>query len=68
MKFSRRSFALLPASALWAAHDPANFVWYPDVISWQRADADGPRHAVLDGDRDKPGEPFTYAFGMPGGA
>ncbi|MCX6608312.1 MAG: cupin domain-containing protein [Acidobacteria bacterium] len=68
MKLSRRGFALLPTAALWAAEDPANLVWRPDAIAWQRADPDGTKYAVLDGDRDKPGEPFTYAFWMPDGA
>jgi|GEM_PF-2848240 len=68
MKFSRRSFALLPASALWAAEDHANLVWRLDTIPWQRTDPDGTKYIVLDGDRDKPGEPFTYPFWMPDGA
>ncbi len=45
----------------------APLIWNSATIKWQRHDPDGTRYAVLDGDRDRPGQPFTYAFYMPGG-
>jgi mannose-6-phosphate isomerase-like protein (cupin superfamily) len=51
-----------------AANDaPQTRVWRADQIQWQRVDKDGTKYAVLDGDRDVVGKPFTYAFWMPGG-
>ncbi len=38
-----------------------------DRIQWQRTEKSGAKYAVLDGDRDRPGSPFTYAFWMPAG-
>ncbi len=35
---------------------PATLTWNPDKIVWQRHDPDGTKYAVLDGDRDAPGE------------
>ncbi len=46
---------------------PKNRVWSADQIEWQRIDKDGTKYAVLDGNRDEAGKPFTYAFWMPGG-
>lgn len=45
----------------------APLIWNASTIKWQRHDPDGTRYAVLDGSRDTPGQPFTYAFYMPGG-
>ena len=42
-------------------------IWFPASIHWQRFDKDGTRYAVLSGSRDQPGQPFVYAFWMPGG-
>jgi quercetin dioxygenase-like cupin family protein len=41
--------------------------WSPDRIRWQQVNPDGSKYAVLEGDRDKAGEPFTYAFFLPDG-
>lgn len=49
------------------ALDLKQMIWSPDQIHWQRQDPDGTRYSVLRGDREKPGQPFTYAFWMPGG-
>jgi quercetin dioxygenase-like cupin family protein len=46
---------------------PEKRVWSADQIQWQRIDKDGTKYAVLDGNRDEVGKPFTYAFWMPGG-
>lgn len=69
---TRRGFslALLGGSSSLAAEqgqDPATLVWGPDSIQWQPDDPPGARYAVLDGDRDRPGSLFTYAFWLPGG-
>jgi mannose-6-phosphate isomerase-like protein (cupin superfamily) len=56
------------AVSVFAAGDgPEKRVWSADQIEWQRIDKDGTKYAVLDGNRDEPGKPFTYAFWMPGG-
>jgi mannose-6-phosphate isomerase-like protein (cupin superfamily) len=74
MYLTRRAFtaALLaahPAAALPQpqADDPAARVWRPESIRWQPDDPPGAKYAVLDGDRDRPGTLFTYAFWLPGG-
>jgi mannose-6-phosphate isomerase-like protein (cupin superfamily) len=56
-----------PLSSADEALEPAKMIWSPEQIQWQRLDADGTKYAVLRGDRDQPGKPFTYAFWMPGG-
>lgn len=43
-------------------------VWRAEEIHWQRVEKDGTKYAVLEGDRDQAGVPFTYAFYMPDGA
>jgi uncharacterized RmlC-like cupin family protein len=68
MSLSRRSFPFVAAAPLFAAEDPATLLWRPQDIVWQRTDPDGTKYAILDGDREKPGAPFTYAFWMPDGA
>ena len=42
--------------------------WDTRTIHWQRLDPNGAKYAVLEGDRDHPGQTFTYAFWMPDGA
>lgn len=42
-------------------------IWREDRIVWQRLESDGTKYAVLDGDRELAGQPFSYAFWMPGG-
>lgn len=41
--------------------------WHPDTIVWQETGSDGTRYALLEGRRDVPGQPFTYAFFIPAG-
>ncbi len=41
--------------------------WDANNIVWQSVDADGSKWAVLEGDKDAPGEAFTYAFLVPAG-
>ena len=41
--------------------------WAPDDIPWQTAASNGTRYALLDGDRSKGGQPFSYAFSIPAG-
>jgi quercetin dioxygenase-like cupin family protein len=58
----------LPAAALFlagAAPEPQAFD--PDRIAWQRTNPDGTRFALLEGVRDRPGVPFSYAFFIPAG-
>ena len=42
--------------------------WNADTIVWQSAEADGTKHAILEGDRHAAGKPFTYAMLVPPGA
>jgi quercetin dioxygenase-like cupin family protein len=42
-------------------------VWSPATIQWDQENPDGSKYAVLEGHRDVPGEPFTYAFFLPNG-
>src|SRR5215471_1944751 len=44
---------------------PAVQTWNPENIVWQRTDSDGTKWAVLEGDKDVPRKPFTYAFFPP---
>jgi hypothetical protein len=60
---SRRLFLGSLVSSVAAGQE----VWTPDKIPWQPDDPPGAKYAVLDGDRDKPGKLFTYAFWLPGG-
>jgi uncharacterized RmlC-like cupin family protein len=67
--FNLASFGLFAAAATTATQakeKPESLIWSPDTIQWQRHDQDGTKYAVLDGSRDTPGQPFTYAFWMPG--
>ncbi len=41
--------------------------WTPDAIPWQRAAANGTRFSLLEGQRERPGGSFTYAFAIPAG-
>lgn len=43
------------------------FSWRPETIQWQYVNADGTKYALLEGQRDAPGEMFSYAFFLPGG-
>jgi len=43
------------------------YVWTPTNISWQERYPDGTRYSLLEGSRDVPGKPFTYAFFIPAG-
>jgi hypothetical protein len=45
----------------------APLAWTPETIHWQRTNPDGTRFALLEGVRDRPGVPFTYAFFIPAG-
>lgn len=73
MGMSRRSFAAaLVATAGGAptaqrSEDPASLIWRPENIAWAPDDPPGAKYAVLDGDRERPGGLFTYAFSLPGG-
>lgn len=41
--------------------------WQPDSIVWQVRYPNGTRYALLEGNRDRPGASFTYAFFIPAG-
>ena len=41
--------------------------WNAKNIPWERSDSDGTKWAVLEGNKDAPGESFTYAFFIPAG-
>ncbi|MCX6598322.1 MAG: cupin domain-containing protein [Acidobacteria bacterium] len=60
-------FAALLNQPLAAQERPESLIWSPDSIRWDRTDPDGTKYAVIDGDRERPGQPFTYAFWMPDG-
>jgi quercetin dioxygenase-like cupin family protein len=66
MSYTRRQFAAFAGGAFAKAAEPQR-IWNPDRIRWQREEEGGARYAVLEGDRERPGEPFTYAFWMPSG-
>jgi quercetin dioxygenase-like cupin family protein len=72
MKISRRSLpsALLNTLALSTGlqEDPKSLIWKPENILWQPDDPPGAKYAVLDGDRERKGGLFTYAFWLPAGA
>ena len=57
----------IAVGAFAASDAPEKRVWSADQIEWQRIDKDGTKYAVLDGNREEAGKPFTYAFWMPGG-
>ncbi len=59
--------AVLLNRPLAAQERPESLIWSPESIRWDRTDADGTKYAVIDGDRERPGQPFTYAFWMPDG-
>lgn len=47
---------------------PASFKgWRPDQIRWEAAAPNGTKFALLEGERDKAGVGFSYAFAVPGG-
>lgn len=56
----------VPAATM-AGDAAAPGAWSPDTIAWQRAAPNGTRYALLEGDRDRPGGAFTYAFFIPAG-
>lgn len=66
-EIDRRTFAFGLFAPLVRPERPEALIFAPDAIRWQRTESDGTKYAVLDGDRDKPGTLFTYAFWMPGG-
>ncbi len=61
-----KSAAILLAMLATAA-DTGPQGWQPDKIPWQTRGANGTRYALLEGSRDQPGLPFTYAFAIPAG-
>lgn len=71
---TRRAFnrAFLPSlrslgSQVPRQRDDMRHVWDPDRIAWQPDDPPGAKYALLDGDRNRPGALFSYAFWLPGG-
>ncbi len=50
-----------------ASPDAVAGVWTPESIPWQAAAPNGTKYALLEGDRDKAGGVFTYAFFVPAG-
>lgn len=58
--------ALLIALAA-ATAPPGAVVITPESIPWGPVAADGTRFALLDGQRDKAGQTFSYAFALPAG-
>jgi hypothetical protein len=64
--YTRRQLAAFVGPAFAHASAPQR-IWNPDRIPWQQEEDGGARYAVLAGDRDRPGEPFSYAFWMPSG-
>ncbi len=41
--------------------------WKLNQIEWQENNPDGTRYSLLEGVKDRPGEPFVYAFFIPAG-
>jgi hypothetical protein len=70
---TRRNAFLLPLLGYSAAaqsstqtpENPESLIWSLDKIQWQREEFGGAKYAVIDGDREKPGSPFSYAFWIP---
>lgn len=75
MPFSRTKhaallFALLATAAVDPTGNPVSDRaqgWRFDTIPWQTIGANGTRYALLEGHREAPGQPFTYAFAIPAG-
>lgn len=67
--FSLTLAALLGSRSLLAQPSAGldSLVWALDTIAWEPDDPPGSKYAVLQGDRDRPGTLFTYAFLLPGG-
>jgi hypothetical protein len=62
--------ALLATAAVDPSSNPASDVgqgWRLESIPWQTRGANGMRYAFLEGHREAPGQPFTYAFAIPAG-
>lgn len=49
------------------AANPSIRIWTPENIAWQSIESNGAKYAVLEGSRDTPGQPFTYAYLLPDG-
>jgi quercetin dioxygenase-like cupin family protein len=60
-------FILSSLLVLAVAHSQNAHVWSASTIHWQQENKDGSKYAVLEGDRDKPDMPFSYAFFLPDG-
>lgn len=60
------ALALTPVGAV-AASPQTPKAWTIDAIPWESAAPDGTRYALLEGDRQAAGAPFTYAFFIPAG-
>lgn len=58
---------MIPFLLLLLAADAGIRVWTPETIVWQRTEPNGGKYAVLEGSRDTPGQPFTYAYLLPDG-
>jgi quercetin dioxygenase-like cupin family protein len=65
MRLLMMTGALLCLPAAVAAEQAGG--WTLDSIPWQEQAADGSRFALLEGNRDAPGEAFSYAFFIPAG-
>jgi quercetin dioxygenase-like cupin family protein len=65
-RFTRRNIFWAFAATMVALADES-LIWNPDRIRWQREEEGGAKYAVLDGDREKVGASFSYAFWMPNG-
>lgn len=55
------------ASAIYGPSTVPARQWKLSDITWDKTFADGTKLAILEGPRDVPGKPFTYAFYMPDG-
>jgi oxalate decarboxylase/phosphoglucose isomerase-like protein (cupin superfamily) len=54
-------------SAIFAQPVQKPTIWQVDKIKWDTEFPDGTKLAILEGPRDVPGKPFSYAFFMPDG-
>ena len=58
--------AMLFAATSAPERAPKPQAWSPENIPWQKVDTDGSKYAVLEGDRNAPGN-FSYAVFLPAG-
>jgi len=68
MKLILATLVLLTGSIVFAQSGAQVKDWNASNIVWQNSEADGTKHATLEGDRNAAGKAFTYALLVPAGS